>query len=402
VAALSRDEARDRLADLLVGFGANVQPGQVVDVSGMLENRDLMLAIAERCYRAGALHVEVDYVDLWLKRAKIEHGGDDTLGYAPPWQIERVRAMAERRSATISLAGAPAESILQGVDYERLGRDVPPTSAEWLKALTERTLNWTIGPGPTTEWGQRVYPDLPAEEALDRLWQDIARVSRLDEADPVAAWTERMNTLVGVAERLTERRFDVLRFEGPGTDLTVGLIPTSRFHAGGAETVDGIAHRPNLPSEEVFTTPDPTRTEGVVRSTKPLELGGTLVTGLTVRFEGGKAVQIDADEGAEVLRARTAHDDGAAYLGEVALVDGDSRIGLLDTVFMTTLLDENAASHIALGSGFEWAVGDEDRDRVNRSEIHIDFMIGSSDVDVTGVTSSGDEVPILRAGSWQV
>ncbi|MDX6533550.1 MAG: aminopeptidase [Gaiellales bacterium] len=402
MAGLSREEARDRLADLLVGFGANVQPGQFVEVSGLLETRDLMLAITERCYKAGALHVELDYADLWLKRARIEHGGDDALGYAPSWQVERVRAIGDARSATITLVGAPSQAPLKGVDPERLGRDVPPTSAEWLKALGERTINWTIGPAPTREWAERVYPDLSPEEALDRLWHDVARVTRLDEPDPVAAWTERMDMLAGVAERLTERRFDRLRFEGPGTDLTVGLLPTSRFHAGGAETVGGIAHKPNLPTEEVFTTPDPTRTEGVVRSTKPLELGGTLVSGLTVRFEGGRAVQIDADEGAEVLRARTTHDDGAAYLGEVALVDGDTRIGLLDTVFLTTLLDENAASHIALGSGFEWAVGDDDHDRINHSEIHIDFMIGSPEVDVTGITSSDDDVPILRGGAWQL
>jgi aminopeptidase len=361
-----------------------------------------MLAITERCYRAGAVHVEVEYADLWLKRAKIEHGGEETLGFAPSWQVNRVRGLAEQRGATISLTGAPARKILEGVDQERLGRDVPPTSREWLKAVSDRSVNWTIGPAPTPEWAERVYPGRPADEALDRLWQDIVRVTRLDEPDPVAAWTQRMSALAAVAERLTERRFDRLRFEGPGTDLTVGLLPTSRFHAGGAETVDGIAHRPNLPSEEVFTTPDPKRTEGVVRSTKPLELGGTLLTGLTVRFEGGKAVQIDADEGADVLRGRAAHDEGAAYLGEVALVDGESRIGELGTVFYSTLLDENAASHIALGSGFDWAVGEEHRDSINRSEIHIDFMIGSDDVGVTGLTSSGEAVPILRGGVWQV
>jgi aminopeptidase len=399
---LTRGDVQDRLADLLVGFGANVQPGQIVDVSGLLENRDLMLAIVERSYKAGAIHVEADYIDLWLKRAKIEYGGDDVLGYAPTWQVERVRGLAEARGATISLASAPAQRILAGLDPQRLGKDVPPTSAEWLKAITEQTVNWTIGPAPTPEWAERVYPGVEPEEALDRLWNDIAFMTRLDEADPVAAWTARMEMLAGVARRLTERRFDRVRFEGPGTDLTVGLLPSSRFHAGGAETVGGIAHRPNLPSEEVFTTPDPARTEGVVRSTKPLELGGTLVSGLTVRFENGKAVEIDADEGADVLRGRAAHDEGASYLGEVALVDGDSRIGRLDRVFYTTLIDENAASHIALGSGFAWAVGDEHRDRINASEIHIDFMIGSNEVDVTGLSASGDEVPILRGGAWQL
>jgi aminopeptidase len=211
-----------------------------------------------------------------------------------------------------------------------------------------------------------------------------------------------MGELSAVAGRLSERRFDALHFEGPGTDLTVGLLPSSRFVAGGIETVDGIPHRPNLPSEEVFTTPDPTRTEGHVRSTKPLDVAGTVVRGLEVTFEGGRAVSIEAEHGAEMLRRRAAGDEGASRLGEVALVDGDSRIGHLSTVFYETLLDENAASHIALGNGLDWAVGDEHLDRVNRSEIHIDFMIGSHEVAVTGVTTDGERVPVLRGGEWQL
>ncbi|HSD81572.1 MAG TPA: aminopeptidase, partial [Solirubrobacteraceae bacterium] len=191
-------------------------------------------------------------------------------------------------------------------------------------------------------------------------------------------------------------------FEGPGTDLTVGLLPTSRFIAARFETVDGIVHMPNLPTEEIFTAPDPRRCEGVVRATKPLVVGGSIVRGLEVEFRDGAAVRIDAGENADVLRAWAARDEGASRLGELALVDGEGRIGALDTVFFDTLLDENAASHVALGSAYEITVGAEDHPNVNRSQIHVDFMIGSDDVSVTGVTSGGERVPVLAGGAWRV
>jgi aminopeptidase len=221
----------------------------------------------------------------------------------------------------------------------------------------------------------------------------------MDEDDPVEAWRRRSAELQDVARRLTEMRLDALRFRGPGTDLTVGLLPTSRWVGGGETTVDDIAHMANLPTEEVFTTPDPARTSGVVRATKPLEMGGTTVRDLEVRFEAGRAVEFRAESGAEALQARTQRDAGGSHLGEVALVDRDGRIAPLDTVFFDSLLDENASSHIALGSAYE-VVGEEDLERVNRSEIHVDFMIGGDDVSVTGVMPDGAEVDILTGGRW--
>jgi aminopeptidase len=258
-------------------------------------------------------------------------------------------------------------------------------------------------PNPTPAWAQLVFPDLPPDEAYERLWQQLEHVLRLDEPDPVAAWEERVTTLKASAQKLSERRFDALHLEGPGTDLTVGLLPSSRFQAASFETVDGIRHMPNLPTEEVFTTPDPLRAEGHVTSTKPLVLrDGTIIRGLRVRFEGGRAVEIEADENAGALQSLAALDEGASRLGEIALVDRQGRIGPLDTVFYDTLLDENAASHIAIGNGFAFAVDEEDLDRVNRSGTHVDFMIGSNELDVTGVTTDGERVPVLRGGSWQL
>jgi aminopeptidase len=403
MADLTVAERRQRLARLLVGFGANVQPGQVVLVSADLDDHRMARAIAEECYSAGARGVEVSYIDLHLKRARILHGGDESIGYAPSWEFDRARAARQQRCASISLTGGSDPAILAGLDPVRLGRDRPAAGREWLAAVTERSINWTVGPSPSPAWAAVVHPDLPAAEGLERLWTEIERVCRLDEPDPVASWSERMGTLSALAARLSERRFDALHFEGPGTDLTVGLLAGSRFVSGGIETADGLPHRPNLPSEEVFTTPDPQRVDGEVRSTKPLDVGGTVVKGLSVRFEGGRAVAFDADQGAEMLRARAAVDEGASRLGEVALVDGDSRIGELDTVFYETLLDENAACHIALGAGLDYSVeGEEEIARINRSEIHIDFMIGSNDVDVTAITRDGARVPVLRGGVWQV
>jgi aminopeptidase len=284
----------------------------------------------------------------------------------------------------------------------RAGRDQLPFLRESSEVVNARTTNWTAVPCPTEPWARLVFPDLAPAAALERLWQRILHICRLDEADPVAAWVARQDELVGVSARLTELGLDALHFEGPGTDLRVGLLPTSRWLSARFETVGGIVHMPNLPSEEVFTVPDPLRVDGEVRSTKALVIGGTIVRGLRVRFEGGRAVSIEADEGGALLAQYAARDDGACRLGEVALVDASGRIGPLDTVFYDTLIDENAASHIALGAAYEFTAGEQDQGRINRSQIHIDFMIGSPAVDVTGLTVAGERVPVLRGGIWQV
>jgi aminopeptidase len=291
---------------------------------------------------------------------------------------------------------------MEDLDPARVGRDRFPALKEAGKVVNDRTTNWTIAPCPTPAWARLVYPDLPEEEALARLEGNLMHVCRLDEEDPVAAWKERADFLVAAAERVTERRFDALRFEGPGTNLTVGLLPTTLFMAARFETVDGIVHMPNLPSEEVFGAPDPQRTDGVVRATKPLVIGGSIIKGLEVEFRDGRAVRIDAEEGADVLRGYAARDEGASRLGEVALVDGEGRIGKLETVFFDTLLDENAASHIALGESYRFTAGEQDHPRLNHSSIHVDFMIGGDDVAVTGVTTAGEDVPVLRGGAWQL
>jgi aminopeptidase len=391
-----------RFAELVVRFAANVQPGQVVAIGTEPGKLELTRAIADEAYRAGAKFVDVSMFDLHVKRSRILHAPQDTLDWVPPWYGERVLQLGELRAARIGLTGPVAPGLLNDLDPERAGRDQLPFLKESSQVVNARTTNWTAVPCPTPAWAQLTYPDLEPEAALERLWEHVIHMCRLDEEDPVAAWRERQDVLVGVSERLTARALDAVHFEGPGTDLRVGLLPTSRWLSARFETVDGIVHMPNLPSEEVFTAPDPERVDGVVRSTKPLVVGGTIIRGLNVRFEGGRAVSIEADEGGELLARYAERDDGAARLGEVALVDAAGRIGPLDTVFYDTLIDENAASHIALGMAYEFTAGEADHERLNRSQIHVDFMIGSPEVTVTGVTAGGERVPVLERGDWRI
>jgi aminopeptidase len=393
----------ERLAELLVGFGANVQPDQIVAVACEPGKEPYSRAIAAAAYRHGARFVDIAWFDPWVKRARIEHAREETLGFVPPWYGARMKALGEHRAARIGLAGPIAPGLLDDLDPARTGRDQLPMIKEAGALVSERTTNWTIGPCPTPAWAALVYPDLEPAEAIERLTRQLEHVLRLDEADPLAAWRERADMLVGVAKRLSDRHFDAIRYHGPGTDLTVGLLPSGRWQAARFTTVDGIEHMPNLPTEEVFTTPDPQRVDGHVTATKPLVLqDGTLVKGLRVRFERGVAADVQADQGGETMRTMLGRDEGAKRLGEVALVDAEGRIGALETTFYDTLLDENAASHIALGQGFPFIVDREDHARVNESAIHIDFMIGSPGVSVTGIARDGESVPVLVEGRWQI
>jgi aminopeptidase len=392
----------DALAELLVRTGANVQPGQLVAISSEPGKEPLTRALAEQAYRAGAKFVDVSTFDYHIKRSRALHADPDTLDWVPPWLGDRARALGEMRAATIALSGAIEPGLMNGIDPALLGRDMLPRVKESIDLVEERTVNWTAGPCPTPGWAKLVHPELDEDAALERLWGEIAYICRLTEGDAVQAWEARLAQLQTVARKLNGLRLNSLRFDGPGTDLTVGLFEAGEWIAAELQTVEGIVHRPNLPTEEVFTTPDPTRTEGIVTTTKPLFASGVLIQGLQVRFEGGRAIEITAEHGAETLQALCDRDPGGTRLGEVALVDRESRIGGMDTVFYDTLLDENAASHIALGQGFSFTVGEDQRELVNSSQIHIDFMIGSSAVTVTGRSRDGAEIPLLRDGAWQI
>jgi len=395
------DERQQRLAELIVGYGVDLRQGQDLLLVSSTANLELARAVGVEAYRRGARFVDLMLGDDQLKRARVQHASEDDLRYLPPAQAERYLHIGREHGARISIQPHFAPGALSDLDPARAGLDGYPGSDALHEVINLRTTNWCVIPGPTPAWAEAVFPG--EDDAYEKLWEQMAWVCRLDSADPPAAWRERMDALDAVAKRLTERRFDAVHFEGPGTDLTVGLFPSSLWRSARTTTVDGHVYQANLPSEELTSTPDPLRVDGVVRSTKPLELSGTLIEGLVVRFEGGRAVQIDADRGAEALRANAARDEGASRLGEVALVDREGRIGQTGTVFLNTLLDENAASHVALGSAYLDLVEEEsDRGRANESAIHIDFMIGSDEISVTGVTTGGERVPVLRDGTWQL
>jgi aminopeptidase len=394
-----------RYAELAVRVGANLQQGQMLEVTAFLEHAPLVREVARVAYEAGAEYVDVLWIDQHVRKAMIELAPEERLTWTPPWLLQRLECHVSERSAHVAITGQAEPGLMSDLDPARVGRArTRELNAANLRRINDRAVNWTLVPYATAGWAQSVF----GEPDVGRLWDALAYVVRLDEPDPAVAWRERLGELTRRADALNERRFDAIHFRGAGTDLTVGLLPGSRWGAAGLETSWGVRHVPNLPTEEVYTTPDLRRTEGVARATRPLALPGVVIRGLELRFREGAVVEVRAEEGADAVRAHLDSDDGARFLGEVALVDDASRVGRTGLTFYESLLDENAASHLAYGAGIPRSVEgaaelDSDGLRavgVNVSGIHIDFMVGGPDVDVDGVTRDGDRVPLLRAERW--
>jgi aminopeptidase len=390
-----------RLAQLAVSVGANVQPGQLVVVSGLVENAPLAREIARAAYEAGASLVEPRYLDRHFTRALVELGPESSLGASAPGEVAMLKTLTAERGAFIQISGDAEPKLLADLDGARVGRAQPrDVLAEWEKMVSHRLVTWTIVPAPNAGWAQQVFgkPD------VDALWAAVEKAVRLDRPDPVGAWRAHIARLDRIAGALTERRFDSLRYRGPGSDFTVGLLPTSTWRCAKFETAFGQSHVPNLPTEEVFTSPDKRRAEGRLRSTRPLQVGGTIVNDLELEFRDGKIIRVEASQGADVIRGQLEIDANAVRLGEVSLVDGSSEVGKLGMIFYNTLFDENATCHIAYGGGFAFCVDDEaDREAgLNISKAHTDFMVGSPQVEIDGREHGGEWVPILRGDEFQI
>jgi aminopeptidase len=387
----------ERYAELAVRLGANVQEGQEVFVHGLVEHAELIRALTRQAYRAGASYVNVEYSDQHVKRAMIEFGPDEALTYSPEW----LKKLAETAAgnAQLGTTGDPEPELLADLDGDRVGRAIPLEAREISRRqLQERSVNWCMVGAPTEGWARQVL----GEPDVERLWELVAFCFRLDEPDPVAAWREHLDRLDARGAALTELRPDALRYRGPGTDFTVGLLPTARWGSARFQTASGIEYVANMPTEEIFTTPDPRRAAGTLRSSMPLSLAGQLIRGLELTFEDGRIVQVGAETGADIVRGHLANIENADRLGELALVTKESHVGQTGTLFYSTLFDENATCHIAYGFGISNAFEEGQDDEMNVANIHVDFMVGGPELEVDALLADGTALPLIRDESWQL
>jgi aminopeptidase len=395
-------EMVERFADLVVRAGVNVQPGQGVMLRSDTAHLEIARAVTEAAYSAGAAWVEPVFTDGPMRRSAVDHATVEQLSASRPWALERIREWREQGVASIALLGDADPHLLEGADPARVAAQ-PAEEIQAMRAALFGGMRWSAVGAPNPGWARQIF----GEPDLDRLWAAVATAMRLDSADPVAEWQKRSATLAERGERLDELELTEVRYVGDGTDLTVGLLPGSHWTGGGLVDANGIAYLPNIPTEEVFTSPDRRRADGVIRVTKPVVIAGQLVTGLRVTFAGGRIVDVSASAGADVVRAQIDTDPGARHLGEVSLVDRDSRIAQAGIVFHNTLFDENAGCHVAWGQSFPFAVRGglamtpEQRADLglNVSGVHTDVVVGGDGITVTGTGPRGT-VQIIHDDEW--
>ena len=404
-------EARlDLLGQVAVHVGLGLAPGQEVVLTAPLDAVPLVRRITEHAYKAGASLVTTLLSDEQTTLARYQHAPDAAFDYAPAWLFEGM-AQAYRSGAARLAIGGDNPTLLAGQDPDRVSRANRARSVAYrpaLELITNFDINWSIVSYATPSWAALMFPDLPQDAAVAKLWDAIFAASRIDQPDPVAAWAEHNATLHARTTHLNAKRYDALHFQGPGTDLRVGLSEGHLWLGGAERAKNGVVCNPNIPSEEVFTTPHLAHVDGHVRSTKPLSYGGTLIQDIAVRFEAGRIVDATASSGQTVLHKVLDTDDGARRLGEVALVPNSSPISASGLLFYNTLYDENAASHIAIGQAYRTCLeggttaseAELARRGANTSLIHIDWMIGSGEVDVDGVAPDGGREAVMRRGEW--
>ena len=403
--------------ELAVRVGLNLKAGQPLLIIGplaaggaSLEAAPLVREIVASAYRAGAPLVEVVWGDEALQLLRFQHAPRDSFGEFSNWLPKALFEHAEAGHAVLSVYANDPDQLkdqpteLVGAVQQAVSRGVRP----FRDLISRNQTNWTVVAAAGVGWAARVFPQLPPDQQVPRLWDAIGALCRLDRPDPVAAWEEHLKLLALRRDFLNTKRYSALKYSGPGTDLTIGLPEGHLWVSGRSESRAGIAFAPNLPTEEVFTMPCADRVDGVVRSTKPLSYGGTVIENFGLRFSGGRAVSVAAERGQAVLQQLVDTDAGAARLGELALVPHSSPVAQSGLLFYNTLFDENAASHVALGSAYKFtlsggeAMDDETFERAggNRSAVHVDFMIGSGELNVDAILASGAAEPLMRNGEW--
>jgi aminopeptidase len=406
----SHDRRLDSLAEIAVKTGAGLQEGQELVMTAPIEAAPLARKITEHAYRAGASLVTTLFSDDESTLARFAYGRDGSFDKAAGWLFQGMADAYKSGAARLAISGEnPA--LLSGQDTDKVARANRARSIAYRPALdyiVNFDINWTIVSCATPAWARLVFPDLPEDAAVQKLWDAIFAASRVDADDPVAAWAAHDKNLKSRMNYLNDARFSTLHFKGPGTDLKVGLADDHWWQGGSSVAKNGATCQANIPTEEVFTTPHRARVDGTVRASKPLSYQGTLIEDIAVKFEAGAIVSSHARTGADVLAKVLDTDEGARRLGEVALVPWSSPISKSGILFYNTLFDENAASHIALGQSYTKCVRDGDKldakallaKGANASLIHIDWMIGSKDVDLDGLDAKGGATPLMRKGEW--
>jgi len=400
----------DKLAEVAVQVGLGLEPGQNLVLTAPVEALPLVRRIAAAAYRAGAANVTPILSDEAVTLARFEHGTDVAFDSAPDWLYKGMGEAFANNAARLAIS-ADNPLLLKGQDPDKTSRASKANSTAYKPALEKIAnfdINWNIVSYPGKAWAKQVFPDLPEDQAMAKLAEAIFAASRVDRADPVAEWQAHNARLRARTEWLNAEGFSALHFTGGGTDLTVGLAEGHEWKGGASEAKNGITCNPNIPTEEVFTTPHKDRVDGVARASKPLVYQGTPIENIEVRFENGRIVEASASEGEATWKKLIDTDEGAARLGEVALVPHSSPISQSGLLFFNTLYDENAACHIAQGQCYSDCFVDEiasDPDKVkagggNASLIHVDWMIGGSETDIDGIKPDGSRVPVFRKGEW--
>jgi aminopeptidase len=407
---LTHEAKLDRLAEVAVRVGLGLKEGQELVMTASLDVLPLARRITEQAYRAGASLVTTLYTDDESALMRYRFAPDASFDRAANWLYDGMGAAFKSGAGRLAIAGGnPA--LLSNEDPAKVGRANHAVSQAYrpaLELITRHAINWTIVAGATPGWAAAVFPNDAPATALAKLWEAIFQSTRTNGNDPVADWKAHDSNLHTRMDRLNEKRYSALRYRGPGTDFTLGLADDHLWMGGGTTAGNGLYCIPNMPTEEVFTTPHKDRADGTVTATKPLSYQGTLIDGIQVRFEKGRIVEAHASRGQEVLERLIDTDDGARRLGEVALVPHSSPIAASGLLFLNTLFDENAASHIALGQSYSSCLRDGDTltpeqlaaKGANESLIHVDWMIGSGQLDIDGVNASGQAEPLMRQGEW--
>lgn len=406
----SFEERLTAYADLLVRVGVNVQPGQKLLVRASTESAPLVRKVAEIAYRVGSPLVDVHWNDDGVTRARFLHGPDGSFSAIPEWRARSMIALAEEGAASLAIASDDPD-MLAGTDPDRFSTYLKawrPAVKAYSDIAMKDGIAWSVAAAAAPAWAKRVFPGLPEAEAVARLWDAIFAATRIHEPDPVGAWRAHTDELKTVKERLNARRFAALRFRAPGTDLRVGLADGHVWDGGVSRTPNGTEFVANMPTEEVFTAPHRANVDGVVRASMPLAYNGTIIDDFELTFEAGRVVRARAGTGQKALENILDTDEGSRRLGEVALVPASSPIAKTGLLFLETLFDENAACHIALGKAYGLTVRGSDGMTpeqqaavgMNDSLSHVDFMIGSAEMDVDGESRDGTLVPLMRQGEW--